>query len=231
MGLEPLPDSFVTTRLALHRIAAEVVAPARKPHNEIALTQTPGGFGTPPFEHEGRRLQVRVEGAEILVEEEGEERRARIESVAQAAEFVGADLFPDGLPTDSSPLEVDPAGADRLAGFYAFGNGALEALLATVSPADEPTRIDLWPEHFDIACVAGPEGLGRRANYGASPGDDDHPEPYVYVGPWQPQTRGGLWNATSFDGAELGYAELLAADDPDGKVAEFFDVRREALAD
>jgi hypothetical protein len=231
MGLEPLPDSFVTTRLALHRIAAEVVAPARKPHNEIALTQTPGGFGTPPFEHEGRSLQVRVDGADIVVEEDGEERRAAIESVAQAAEFVGADLFPDGIPSDASALEVDAAAAERLAEFYAFGKNALNGLLATVSPADEPTGIDLWPEHFDIACVAGPESLGRRANYGASPGDDDHPEPYVYVGPWQPQTRGGLWNATSFDGAELGYADLVAAEEPETAAVEFFTIRREALAD
>ena len=25
-----------------------------------------------------------------------------------------------------------------------------------------------------------------RANYGFSPGDDDHPEPYLYVGRWEP---------------------------------------------
>ena len=231
MGLEPLPDSFVTTRLALHRIAAEVVAPARKPHNEIALTQAPGGFGTPPFEHEGRRLQVRVEGADIVVEEDGDERRAASESVAQAAQLVGADLFPDGAPSDGTALDIDPAAADRLADFYAFGRRVLESLVAELSPADEPSPINLWPEHFDIAIEAGPEKLGRRATYGASPGDDDHDEPYVYASPWQPQTRGGLWNATSFDGAELGYADLLAAEDPESVVADFFDVRREALAD
>jgi hypothetical protein len=231
MGLEPLPDSFVTTRNALHRIAEQVVAAARKPHNEIALIQTPGGFGTPPFEHEGRSLQVRVDGADIVVGEDGKERRAAIESVGQAAELVGADLFPDGMPSDASPLDVDALAAERLAAFYAFGNRALGSLLGTVAPADEPTGIDLWPEHFDIACTAGPERLGRRANYGASPGDDDHPEPYVYVGPWQPQTRGGLWNASSFDGAELGYADLVAAEDPEAAAVEFFTVRREALAD
>lgn len=231
MGLEPLPDSFPDTRRALHRIAAEVVAPARKPDNEIALTQTPGGFGTPPFEHEGRRMQVRVEGGEIVVEGDGDERRAAIESVAQAAEFVGGDLFPAGVPDDSTPLEIDPNAAARLGEFYAFGTAALEALLAAVSPADQPSAIHLWPEHFDVACEVGPESLGRRANYGASPGDDDHPEPYVYVGPWQPQTRGGLWNSTAFDGAELGYGELAAADDPAELVADFFAVRREALAD
>ncbi|MDX6583463.1 MAG: hypothetical protein QOI10_2647 [Solirubrobacterales bacterium] len=231
MGLAPLPDSFVETRLALHRVAEQVVAPARKPHNEIALTRTPGGFGTPPFEHDGRSLQVRVDGAELVVDEDGAERRAAIESIAEAAELVGADLYPDGLPGDTTALAIDAAAAERLAEFYAFGQRSLEALIATVSPADEASAINLWPEHFDLAIEAGPESLGRRANYGASPGDPLHPQPYVYVGPWQPQTRGGLWNATAFDGAEVDYADLVSADDPEQLLADFFAVRREALAD
>jgi hypothetical protein len=35
-ALKPLPESFGATRNALHRVAGELVAPARKPHNEIA---------------------------------------------------------------------------------------------------------------------------------------------------------------------------------------------------
>ena len=231
MGLRPLPDAFAATRAALHRVAEEVVAPARKPHNEIALAVTPGGFGTPPFEFGGRELQVRVDGAEIVVSEDDAERRAPLTSIAAAAEFVGADLFPDGVPADTDPLTIDPAAASVLAGFYDFAAGALGALSATVSPADEPTPIILWPEHFDVAIEAGAESLGRRANYGASPGDEAHDAPYIYVGPWQPQTTGGIWNATGFDGAELDYAELVEADDPRALVARFFDIRREALAD
>jgi hypothetical protein len=34
-----------------------------------------------------------------------------------------------------------------------------------------------------------------KVNYGVSPGDDDIPEPYAYVGPWTPRT-GDFWNAT-----------------------------------
>jgi hypothetical protein len=97
-----------------------VVAPARKPDNEIALMQTPGGFGTPPFEHQGRELQVRVDGAE---------------------------LFGDGPPEDETPLEIDPVAAAGLGKFYAFAHGALETLRATRSTADElrgPGRVS-WP--------------------------------------------------------------------------------------
>lgn len=231
LSLAPLSGSFDATRQALHRVAEEIVAAARKPDNEIALAQTPGGFGTPPFEHQGRTVQVRVEGAEIVVDEDGSPRRAPLVSVAEAAAFVGAGLFPKGPPGDRTELGVDPGSAAALGEFYAFAARTLEALLATVAPADEPSPISLWPEHFDLACEAGPESLGRRATYGASPGDAEHPEPYVYVGPWQPQTSGGIWNATAFAGAELGYAELLAAEDPEGLAVDFFTVRREALAD
>ena len=43
MSLQPLPPSFAATAAALHRVAEEIVAPARKPDNEIALVATPGG--------------------------------------------------------------------------------------------------------------------------------------------------------------------------------------------
>ena len=231
MGLAPLPDGFAPTRDALHRVAELVVAPARKPHNEIALAQTPGGFGTPPFEFSGRALQVRVDGHQLVVAEDGTERREPLHSVAEAAAFVGADLFPDGVPEDDSTLEIDPDAARALGEFYAFGAEALQALLATTAPADTSSVINLWPEHFDLAIESGPESLGRRAVYGASPGDDLHPEPYLYVGPWQDQGGGELWNATGFAGAELDYAELVAADHPLGLAVEFFTVRREDLAD
>jgi hypothetical protein len=231
VGLAPLPAGFAGTRDALHRVAERIVAAARKPDNEIALAQTPGGFGTPPFEFEGRALQVRVDSAVLAVAEDGTERRRPLSSLADAAEFVGADLFPNGVPDDVSPLAIDPGAARVLGEFYDFAARALEALLATTAPADDSSAINLWPEHFDIAFESGPEGLGRRANYGASPGDEQHAEPYLYVGPWQDQGGGELWNATAFRGAELDYAELVAAEDPDGLAARFFAVHREALAD
>ncbi len=123
----------------------------------------------------------------LAVAEDGTERRRPLSSLADAAEFVGADLFPDGVPDDDSPLAIDPDAARVLGEFYDFAARALEALLATTAPADDSSAINLWPEHFDLAFESGPEALGRRANYGASPGDEQHAEPYLYVGPWQDQ--------------------------------------------
>jgi hypothetical protein len=231
VGLTPLPAGFASTREALHRVAERILAAARKPDNEIALAQTPGGFGTPPFEFEGRALQVRVDRAVLAVAEDGTERRRPLSSLADAAEFVGADLFLDGVPDDDSTLAIDPEAARVLGEFYDFAARALQALLATTAPADDSSAINLWPEHFDLAFESGPEALGRRATYGASPGDGQHAAPYLYVGPWQDQGGGELWNATSFHGAELDHAELVAAEDPDGLAARFFTVHREALAD
>jgi hypothetical protein len=227
--LDPLPDSFVATREALHRVAEQVVAPARKPHNEIALTQTPGGFGTPPFEFEGRSLQVMVARFELLVVEDGEERRTPLTTLADAAAFVGPDLFPDGMPDDSTPLEIDRVAAERLGDLYAVAADALGRFRAELSDAD-PSTINLWPEHFDIAFDAGDEPAGQRAGYGVSPGDESHAEPYAYVGPWDREVGGDPgWNASGFVGAELGYAVLAAAVDPVDAVLGLFRSRREAL--
>jgi hypothetical protein len=229
MALRPLPESFASTREALHRVAEELVAPARKPHNEIALRRTPGGFGTPHFEFEGKRMQVRVEGVELVLASGGEETRAELTTLAHAGEFLGPELLPDGVPDDGEPLGVDPVAAARLGDFYAFSADVL-ARFRSGMPADaEASHVNLWPEHFDIAFEAGSEAAARRANYGASPGDEGHPEPYLYVGPWTAEVAGELWNATGFNGAELAYTELLAADDQVATALEFFESRFAAL--
>jgi hypothetical protein len=185
MNLEPLPTTFPATVAALHRVAEQIAATAG---DDVALGATPGGFGT---------RALRVDGAELVREIDGEERR--------------------------EPLDVDPDAAARLADWYAFGAAMLGAIAdATASP------IRLWPEHFDIAIEMGPEPA--RANYGFSPGDEQHGEPYAYVGPWTAEVEGELWRATGFRGAELGYAELAAASDPRAAALAFFTSRKEALA-
>jgi hypothetical protein len=233
MGVElkPLPPTFVDTRNALHRVAEELVAPARKPHHEIALRQTPGGFGTPAFEFEGTTTQVRVEGDELVVGRDRAEERVELHSLAAGGALLGPELLPDGVPDDETPLEIDGEAAARLAELYAFGAGVLEQVKSAMSADAEPSETNLWPEHFDIAFEAGPEAAGMRATYGASPGDDEHGEPYLYVGPWTAEVSAELWNETGFRGAELGYAELLGVGDPETLAIEFMRSRYTALRD
>jgi hypothetical protein len=202
--LEPLPETFTDTRVELHRLAQEVISPAREQvTGRIGLRATPGGFGTPPFGDDDQ--QVRVDGAEL---------------VRQA-----------GDAEDREPLVgVDEAASRTLAAWYAFGNSLLEELRAEATPAEAPSIVQLWPEHFDIAIELGDESDAARANYGFSPGDEDHAEPYVYVGPWAAErATGPLWNASGFPGAELSYDELLAAADPRRAALDFLREHRDFL--
>ena len=200
--MDALPPTFAATVATLHRLAEEVVSPAQ-PDGEIALMATPGGFGTPVFAHAGRPHQVRVDGTDLV-------RRAGDEETRE-------------------PLAVDATAAGRLADWYAFGHALLSAFVALAATEDAPTPIRLWPEHFDIAIESGAEEAGRRANYGFSPGDEQHAEPYAYVGPWTAEVAGELWQANGFRGAELSYAELLGASDQRAAALEFFMTRRDAL--
>jgi hypothetical protein len=227
--LDPLPDGFAATREALHRVAEQLLAPSCKPDKEIALKATPGGFGTPPFEFEGSERQVRVEGADLVVSRDGEEKRAPLTTIGAGAELIGSDLLPGGAHDDGEVLAIDAAAAEQLGRWFALGDAALEQLRGEWA-GDEPSTIYLWPEHFDIAIESGSESGGRRANYGFSPGDADHEQPYLYVGPWAAEVSGELWNAQGFSGAELGYPEIAVAEDPLALVLDFCRARRDALA-
>ena len=93
----------------------------------------------------------------------------------------------------------------------------------------DPGWVQLWPEHFDVATELGSEERGERAAYGASPGDDEHPEPYLYVAPWTARPEGELWNATAFAGAELGLPRPARGRRSGGAAADFFEARLIAL--
>lgn len=226
-NLGPAPGSLEQTRLGLHRLTEQLMSPARaKANGKIALRYTRGGLGTPFF---GEDVQIRVAGDELIVEQAGRERAAKISTLAAAADHVGRDLLPDDLALDDSPLGVDPAAARFLGDWYGFACNVLETLRGGAAEQADPSRVQLWAEHFDLAVELGSEDAGRRAGYGCSPGDEHHPEPYLYVAPWVARAPGELWQATGFNGAEMSYAELLSADDQRALALEFFGDRLAAL--
>jgi hypothetical protein len=201
--LSELPAGFATTRTALHRLAEEVLKPAReRVTGRFGLRALPGGFGTAPF---GDVMQVHVDGTDLVSR--------------------------DGATVRREPIDgIDPACAAALAAWFAFGAGVLEELRAETALAHDPTPPQLWPEHFDVAIELGGEAAGSRAGYGASPGDELHPEPYLYVVPWSADAaRGDLWTATAFTGAELSYASLLSSGDRRVAALHFLRTRRDAL--
>jgi hypothetical protein len=227
--LEPLPPHFAATVESLHEVAEELVAPARKPQNEIALEATPGGFGTPYFEFDGTRRRVRVEGDELVHECSTKQRRAPLRSLVVAGEAI-TELLPIDTRLSDDPLSVDAAASRALGAYFGFGAEVLGLLLDSGGPDDEPSPLRLWPEHFDLAIELGSERQGVRANYGFSPGDEWHQTPYLYVGPWSAAVDDGdLWNGNGFAGAELSYPELISAGDQVATALDFFASRRDAL--
>jgi hypothetical protein len=78
----------------------------------------------------------------------------------------------------------------------------------------------LWPEHFDVGMTA------AGINYGASPGDDQIPDPYLYVGPHDGPPPGdpAFWNAPF--GAARTFRQIGTATEA---AAYFRDARARAL--
>lgn len=219
--LTELPVTFTTTTLALHEVARHVVAPAReRAVGHFGLRYTRGGFGTPFF---GDGVQVRVEGDTLHVQDGRQMRAEPLTTVAAAACFTG------GTHDDERELTIDDTAARALGDWFGFAFSVLEELRAEAGAAHEPSRVQLWPEHFDAALELGSEAGGTRAAYGCSPGDSTHPDPYLYVAPWVAPSEGALWNARGFPGAELPHAALLDAGDQRGLALEFFGERLRAL--
>jgi hypothetical protein len=185
---DPSIDVLVGTRLALHAVAEHVLAAALHSWNgRIGLRATAGGFGTPVVAVAGVDRRVRIEGTALVVEAGGDVERAPLTTLAAAAALAGVALgAPVGLyeiatPCDpDAPLAVDPAAAAGLAGWFAL----VDEALGRFAPAEVA---QLWPEHLDVAVTV------DEVNYGGSPGDDAHPDPYLYVGPWA-VPAGELWN-------------------------------------
>ena len=231
--LPPIPEQLLATRDSLHAVAEHVLSPARHAANgKIGLRWTRGGFGTPYFVRDGRDVQVRVDGTELVVDDGGVCRRAPLTTLREAAAFVGVApgaptaVFTPTTPLDlDAPLVVDPVAAAFLSDWFGFATSVLEQLRAEASADLEPSRVQLWPEHFDVAVELGPVAEGRRAGYGGSPGDEPHPGPYLYVVPWEhPHGRG--WDETHFRGSRLACHDLQEAADQRGTALGFLRERR-----
>ncbi len=231
------PASLVETRLALHRLAAYVIAPARHAANgKFGLRWTLGGFGTPFF---GPDRQIRVEG-NMLIDQWGEQiSSTEITTLQAAANFLDTKIDAETAAEHDSPalgdvnetLTVDPAAADFLGGWYGMAFAALEQVRSEPASVDA-SRPQLWPGHFDPAIEIGDED--HRGSYGASPGDDGIAEPYLYVSIWWPDRIGidasdPAWNAPSFTGAVLKFADFPPGD-PVEHAATFFSSTRDRIA-
>jgi len=238
MNFGQLPDDWPVQRDTLRYLATHLLSQARfRLDGLFDLVPSPGGFSTPMAGQ--NRERVRLAGGSLLIERvsgadiQQAAATTQIETVAgntleYLAAAVGFSPDPgfwvghDTPPTrdTSDPIHLDSAATEILGDWFLLGQRAIDDAIASL-PNAEASVGRLWPEHFDygIDLAAKP---GVRCNLGASAGDGFHPEPYMYLGPWDAGRPGpaDYWNAPF--GAVLGFGELDSSHDPLRATIEFF---------
>ena len=186
--------TLVSTRVALHTMAEHLLAgDLWRRTGRIGLRRTPGGFGQPESLVDGARRRLRIDGTRLVVLDGDVERWEELTTPLAAATFADSRL---GAPTEAftpetrlhpdDALDLDPVAAATLAEWFELVETALEEVRRRHRGL-EPSLVQLWPEHFDLAFSM------SEINFGGSPGDPRHDEPYLYVGPWAP-VDGSAWN-------------------------------------
>ncbi len=204
-------QTYVTTRRQLRAVAESFVAgPQYRATGTIRLAVRPDGFTAVS-------IPVAVHGTELVF---GEGAAPLAGPVGALAAATGLDVGPpeglyeleDTLSMDAV-LDLDPdAAATVYRSLYAGGFALTNTL-----PDSHPV---LWPEHFDVGVTE------NEVNYGVSPGDDFHPQPYAYVGPWASRI-GPFWNAPF--GAFMALEPALDADAVAAAIGDFFERGRREL--
>ena len=233
----PPTETLIETRLALHRLAAYVIAPARhRANGKFGLRWTLGGFGTPFF---GPDRQIRVEGT-TLVDQRGDDvRTTTLGSLRSAADFLETEIDAETAAEHDSPavgdidepLAVDPTASGFLGHWFGMAFAGLEMVRADPESID-PSRPQLWPGHFDPAIEVGSDDT--RGSYGASPGDHGSDQPYLYVSLWWPDrldidSADPFWNASGFTGRILALGDFPAGADPAVVAADFWRETRDHI--
>lgn len=205
-------ETLVRTRIALHALAEHLLAADLwRRTGRVGLRRTPGGFGQPEvLDDDGGRRRLRVDGSRLVVLDGDTERWEDLGTASAAATFAQAQL---GAPSEvytpetelraEEDLGIEASAAVLIADWFDLGERAMEEI-RRVHSARSPSILQLWPEHFDLAFSM------DEVNLGASPGDGEHPEPYLYVGPWQ-KVEGDFWNEPW--GVSLPYSPDLTVSD------------------
>jgi len=203
---------YVPTRRQLRGVAESLVAgPQHRSSGTIRLAVRPDGFAAVT-------IPVAVHGTELVLPNDAVPLEGPMSLVAEAAGIVagppeGVYEIVDALAPDAD-LNLDAEAAEWVNRSHYAGGYALKAFLPECHPV-------LWPEHFDVAVTE------AEVNYGVSAGDDQHPMPYAYVGPWSVPT-GDFWNAPF--GALYPLDRATDLDGLTSRIADFFERGRRELS-
>lgn len=169
--------SLVDTRNSLHDLARFVLAADLEGTTElVTLRAANGGFAQPERLVDGLQRRIRIDGTALVVQHGENEEWTPLTTLGAAAESASVAL-PTDAPDAHEALEIDATHADLLAEFFALTDSAL-AEFRRRHASERPTIAQLFPHHFDLAITM------QEVNFGGSPGDVAHDQPYLYVAPW-----------------------------------------------
>lgn len=177
-------DVAVATRRQLHAVAENFIAgPQYRAAGTIRLAVRHDGFT-------GTAVPISVSGTTLVWPDGAIPLAGPVDDLVRASGLdVGpppAEVYAAGPALSADAIvDLDADAADAVYRCLYAGGFAVNTVLAEGHPV-------LWPEHFDVAATE------DEVNYGVSAGDEMHPLPYAYVGPWDfaasPRT-GPLWNS------------------------------------
>lgn len=201
--LPPLPSNWISQLEDAHRLAFGVISEARRLNNgKFGLRWVKDGFGTPFY---GDNIQVRVtEG--VITLQDSTVQVAPVTTLQAAGDFLG--LTPTGTQREGDSPELGDLNRelnfskecnDFLGSWFGLATSAMEEINLRGS---DPAPIQIWPGHFDAATEV--NNGNNRCTFGASPGDHNHSEPYLYISPHVEIDKSNpFWNAESYSGAFL----------------------------
>lgn len=204
--------TYVGTRRQLRGVAESLIAgPQYRSSGTIRLAVRPDGFAAVT-------IPIAVHGIDLVLPNDAVRLEGPMSSIADAAGIVAGppdDVYPivDPLPPNID-LRLDAEAAEWVNRSHYAGGYALKTFLPECHPV-------LWPEHFDVAVT------DSEVNYGVSAGDDQHPMPYAYVGPWTVPT-GPFWNAPF--GALYPLDRATNVDGLTSRIVDFFERGRRELS-
>ena len=82
--------------------------------------------------------------------------------------------------------------------------------------AENFTMVHLWPHHFDFSIEWFSGNKDEQIGTGISPGDEQYPEPYIYMNPYpfnkkitEAQLPFGRWHTSGWNGIKIELEEIL----------------------
>lgn len=203
--------NYVVTRRQLRGVAESLIAgPQYRSSGTIRLAVRPDGFAAVT-------IPVAVHDTELILPNDAVPLEGPMSSIAEATGIVagppeGVYDIVDALDPDTD-LRLNAEAAEWVNRSHYAGGYALKSFLPDCHPV-------LWPEHFDVAVTE------EDVNYGVSAGDEQHPMPYAYVGPWR-VPPGSFWNAPF--GALRPLDRNTDVDRLAKRIADFFEQGRREL--